>query len=126
VTRNHHRAPGTPKKVLSESVRIRKSLQQKAYVAADPRWNEHRQKLAQVQIAKRMTLHDEEVHIILAHRRRGRTLSFIAEDIGIDRDVLSREMRARDISTAPIKRQRICRGKGFWRSFDETVHVPVT
>jgi hypothetical protein len=121
VKRKHHRAPGTPAKPIPESLRIRKSHQQKAYVAADPRWQEHRRKLAQAQIAKRMTLTDDEIPIILAHRRRGRTLSYIAEDIGIDRDILTREMRARDISTAPVRQtSRVRRVKGFWRTFDET------
>lgn len=103
----------------SEAQKRKLSKAQLAYIATDPRWAEHRNKLAQAQIEKRFTLLDEEVAVILAHRRRGRTLSYIAEDIGIDRDVLSREMRARSISTAPIKSdKRAYRGKGFWRSFD--------
>jgi len=120
MKRSHHRPPGKPPRPTSPRVHTLKSQQQRAYVANDPRWQEHRRKLAAVQIARRFTLSDEEVRVILAHRRKGRNLTYIAEDIGIDRGVLSREMRARDISTAPIKQpSKHRRGKGFWRSFEE-------
>ena len=41
---------------MSEEQRQKLSEAQKAYVASDPRWLEHRQKLAAAQIVRRMTL----------------------------------------------------------------------
>jgi len=43
-------------RTFSAEQRARLSLAQKAYVANDPRWAEHRRKLAAAQEAKRMTL----------------------------------------------------------------------
>ncbi|HME09916.1 MAG TPA: hypothetical protein VKG25_22850 [Bryobacteraceae bacterium] len=52
-------------------------------------------------------------------RKKGRTFSYIAEEIGIGRDVIRRELRAHGISTAPVKADRRARqGRGFWRCFD--------
>jgi hypothetical protein len=92
--------------------RAKLSLAQRAYVAHDPRWPEHRRKLAAAQEGRRMMLFDNEVAAIVALRRKGRTLSYIAEEIG-------RELRKRGIATGPIKADRRARrGRGFWRCFD--------
>lgn len=105
---------------MSAEQRAKLSQAQRAYVAHDPRWPEHRGKLAAAQEAKRMTLFDNEVATILALRRKGRTFSYIAGEIGICRDVLGRELRARGIDTSPIRADRRARrGRGFWRCFDE-------
>ena len=103
----------------SREQRVKLSVAQRAYVAHDPRWPEHRRKLAAAQEAKRMTLFDNEVAAIVALRRKGRTFSYIAEEIGVCRDVIGRELRARGIDTSPIKADRRARrGRGFWRCFD--------
>jgi hypothetical protein len=53
-------------------------------------------------------------------RKKGRTFSYIAEEIGIDRHVIRRELRARGVSTAPVKADRRARrSPGFWRCFDD-------
>jgi hypothetical protein len=52
-------------------------------------------------------------------RRKGRTFSYIAEEIGVCREVIGRELRALGIATGPIKADRRARrGRGFWRCFD--------
>jgi hypothetical protein len=52
-------------------------------------------------------------------RSRGRTFSYIQEEIGVCYDVIRRELAERGYSTAPIKPDRRARrGAGFWRSFD--------
>jgi hypothetical protein len=69
-------------------------------------------------------LFENEVAAIVALRRKGRTFSYIAEEIGvcrdvIGRDVIGRELRARGIATSHIKADRRARrGRGFWRCFD--------
>ena len=104
---------------MSAEQRVKLSIAQRAYVANDPRWPDHRCKLAAAQEAQRMTLFDNEVAAIVAMRKKGRTFSYIAEEIGICRDVIGRELRARGISTAPVKAdRRAYRGRGFWRCFD--------
>jgi len=105
---------------MSAEQRAKLSATQRAYVANDPRWSAHRQKLADAQIARRMTLFPNEIEQVVQMRKKGRTFSYIAEEIGIDRDVLRREAHANGISTAPVRADRRARrGKGFWRSFDE-------
>jgi len=105
---------------MSVEQKAKLSVAQRAYVANDPRWPEHRRKLAAAQEVKRMTLFDNEVAVIVAMRKKGRTFSYIAEEIGVTRDVISRELRALGISTAPVKPDRRARrGRGFWRCFDE-------
>jgi hypothetical protein len=105
---------------ISAEQRIKLSIAQRAYVANDPRWPEHRRKLAAAQEARRMTLFENEVTAIVAMRKKGRTFSYIAEEIGIDRHVIRRELQARGISTAPVKADRRARrGRGFWRCFDD-------
>ena len=104
---------------MSVEQRAKLSLAQRAYVTHDPRWPEHRRKLAAAQEARRMTLFDNEVAAIVALRRKGRTFSYIAEEIGVCRDVIGRELRARGIATGHIKADRRARrGQGFWRCFD--------
>ena len=46
---------------MSAEQRAKLSLAQRAYVARDPRWPEHRRKLAAAQEARRMTLFDDEL-----------------------------------------------------------------
>jgi hypothetical protein len=60
---------------MSAEQRAKLSLAQRAYVTHDPRWPEHRRKLAAAQEAKRMTLFDNEVAAIVALRRKGRAAS---------------------------------------------------
>ena len=106
--------------VMSAEQRAKLSAAQKAYVANDPHWPVHRQKLADANVANRMTLFPNEIAAIMAMRKRGRTFSYIAEEIGIDRHVLQRELHANGFSTGPLAADRRARrGKGPWRSFDE-------
>ncbi len=66
-----------------------------------------------------MTLFDNEVTAIVEMRKKGRTFDYIAEEIGICRDVITRELAALGHSTEGVKADRRARrGKGFWRSFD--------
>ena len=105
---------------MSEEQRQKLSAAQKAYVANDPRWPEHRRKLAAAQEAKRMTLMENEVTAIVQMRKQGRNFSYIAEEIGVCREVIKRELTALGISTAPVKADRRARrGRGFWRCFDD-------
>jgi hypothetical protein len=104
---------------MSAEQRRKLSDAQKAYIASDPRWVEHRQKLADAQIARRMTLTSEEFEAVVAMRSRGRTFSYIQEEIGVCHDVIRRELAERGYSTAPVRPERRARrGTGFWRSFD--------
>ena len=51
---------------------------------------------------------------------KGRTFSYISEEIGVCREVIQRELSALGIATSHIKSERrVRRGKGFWRSFDQ-------
>ena len=55
----------------------------------------------------------------IAMRKKGRTFSYIEQEIGINRNVITRELNARGIPTGPVKADRRAkRGRGFWRSFD--------
>jgi hypothetical protein len=111
--------PHRMRRPMSSEQRDKLSLAQRAYVAHDPRWPEHRRKLAAAQEDRRMTLFDNEVVAIAALRRKGRTFSYIAEETGICRDVIGRELRARGIDTSPVKADRRARrGRGFCRCFD--------
>jgi hypothetical protein len=104
---------------MSAEQRAKLSVAQRAYVANDPRWAEHRRKLAAAQEARRMTLWENEIAAIVEMRRKGRTLSYISEEIGVCRDVISRELTALGIATSPVKSDRRARrGRGFWRCFD--------
>jgi len=104
---------------MSEEQRRKLSAAQRAYVATDPRWTEHRRKLADAQIARRMTLTPEELEMVLEMRAKGRTFSYIQEEIGVCHDVIRRELAERGYSTAPVRADRRAkRGTGFWRCFD--------
>jgi hypothetical protein len=95
------------------------SAAQRAYVANDPRWAEHRRKLAAAQEVRRMTLWENEIAAIVEMRRKGRTFSYISEEIGVCRDVIIRELTAAGIATARVRSDRRARrGHGFWRCFD--------
>jgi len=107
------------RRTISEEQRVKLRAAQLAYVANDPRWAEHRRKLAAAQEARRMTLFDNEVAAIVEMRKKGRTFDYIAEEIGVYRDVITRELVALGHSTEGVKADRRARrGKGFWRSFD--------
>ena len=107
------------RRTISAEQRAKLSAAQLAYVANDPRWAEHRRKLAAAQEARRMTLFDNEVTAIVEMRKKGRTFSYISEEIGVCRDVITRELAALGHSIESVKLdRRACRGKGFWRSFD--------
>ncbi len=77
------RAAKAKRRPMSAEQRAKLSAAQRAYVANDPRWAEHRRKLAAAQEAKRMTLMENEVAAILEMRRKGRTFTYIAEEIGV-------------------------------------------
>lgn len=69
--------------------------------------------------ARRMTLFENEVTAIMKMREKGRTFEYIAEEVCICRNVITRELAARGYSTERVKSDRRARrGKGFWRSFD--------
>jgi hypothetical protein len=77
--RIHHRGSNPSRRPpMSESQRQKLSQAQKAYVTTDPRWAMHRQKLADAQTARRMTLTAEEFEMVLAMRAKGRTFSYMA------------------------------------------------
>jgi hypothetical protein len=68
---------------------------------------------------RRMTLFPNEVDLFVAMLKKGRSISYISQEIGISQKVLVRELRAQNISTAPIKPDRRARrGAGYWRCFD--------
>ncbi len=107
------------RRTISEEQRVKLRAAQLAYVANDPRWAEHRRKLAAAQEARRMTLFDNEVAAIVEMRKKGRTFNYISEEIGVCRDVITRELAALGHSIEGVKSDRRAhRGKGFWRSFD--------
>lgn len=118
--RSHHRGSNTRRRPpMSQEQRQKLSAAQKAYVAADPRWAAHRQKLADAQIAYRMTLTPEEFDMVVKMRAIGRTFSYIEAEIGVCHDVIRRELAERGYSTARIRNDRRAkRGRGHWRSFD--------
>ena len=105
--RSHHRGSNPSRRPpMSEEQRQKLSAAQKAYVANDPRWPEHRRKLAAAQEVKRMTLMENEVAAIIEMREKGRNFSDIADEIGVCRDVIGRELNALGISTAPVRPDR--------------------
>ncbi len=104
----------------SDEARQRSSEQLTARHANNPAF---KQKILDAFIARnrarRLTLFPNEVDIVKRLRADGRSISYIAEEIGIGYAILSREMRAAGLDTAPLKRtRRALRGKGYWRSFD--------
>jgi len=164
------------RRTTSAEQRVKLSAAQFSYMANDPRWTEHRRKLAAAQEARRMTLLENEVAAIVAMRKegqsyayiskrigvcrdvitrelaalgirdelaklgrdarrmtllenevtaimkmreKGRTFEYIAEEVCVCRDVITRELAALGFSTERVKPDRRARrGKGFWRSFD--------
>jgi hypothetical protein len=118
--RNHHRGSNPScRPPVTQQQREKYSAAQKAYVATDPRWAAHRQKLADTQIARRMTLTPEEFDMVVRMRARGRTFSYIEAEIGVCHDEIRRALAERGYSTAPIRKDRRAkRGAGYWRSFD--------
>jgi len=118
MARSHHTK--TPRRHTTPAQRAILSETQKRYVQTDPRWNEHRRKLAEAQYARRIQLLPEEVARIREMRKKGRTFSYIAEELCICKEVIERELKALGISTAPVRMvRRAQRGKGFWRCFDD-------
>ncbi len=104
---------------MSTEQRAKLSAAQLAYIAHDTRWTEHRRKLAAAQEAKRMTLLASEMKVVIEMRKKGRTFSYIQEEIGVCHDVIRRELIAQGYSTERIKRERrVRKGHGHWRSFD--------
>jgi hypothetical protein len=117
---NGKTATTRPRAPISAGHRAKLSAAQFAYMASDPRWLEHRRKLAAAQEARRMTLLPNEVEAIVKMRAKGRTFSYISEEIGVSWEVIRRELHGLGISTSPVKSERRARrGKGFWRCFDE-------
>ncbi len=94
------------RRTISEEQRVKLRAAQLAYVANDPRWAEHRRKLAAAQEARRMTLFDNEVTAIVEMRKKGRTFSYISEEIGVCRDVITRELAALGHSIEGVKADR--------------------
>ena len=88
---------------ISAAQRAKLSAAQFAYTANDPRWPEHRRKLAAAQEARRMTLFPNEIQAIVKMREKGRTFSYISEEIGVSREVIRRELWALGIDTSPVK-----------------------
>jgi hypothetical protein len=104
---------------MSDEQRRKLSAAQKAYITSDPRWATHRQKLADAQSARRMSLSPDEFKLVLTLRAKGRTFSYIEAEIGVCHDVIRRELTERGHSTAPVRPQkRAKRCTGFWRPFD--------
>jgi hypothetical protein len=118
--RSHHRGNKPSRRPpVSQEQRQKLSVAQKAYVATDPRWAAHRQKLAEAQVARRMSLTQDEFDLVLKMRAKGRTFSYIEAEIGVCHDVIRRALAERGYSTAPIRKERRAkRGTGYWRSFD--------
>jgi hypothetical protein len=104
---------------MSEAQRIKLREAQLRYIAQDPRWAAHKKKLADAQLARKFTLAEEEVSQIVAMRRKGRRFDYIAEELCVSRDVISRELRQLGVDTSPLRSgKRAKRGKGQWRSFE--------
>jgi hypothetical protein len=118
--RSHHRGSNPSRRPpVSQQQREKLSAAQKAYVAADPRWPAHCRKLAEAQIARRMTLTPEEFDMAVKMRASGRTFSYIEAEIGVCHDVIRRALAERGYPTARIRKDRRAkRGTGHWRSFD--------
>jgi hypothetical protein len=111
---------------MSAEQRAKLSAAQRAYVACDPRWAAHRQRLAASMRAANpalhppMTLLPDEIARIKSERRKGRTWEYLAEELCVCRHVMLRELKAAGYPTAAVRAERrAMRGKGFWRSFDE-------
>jgi hypothetical protein len=103
----------------SDAQKIKLRDAQLRYISQDPRWPEHRKKLADAQLRRKFTLADEEVNQVVRLRRKGRTFDYIAEELAVCKEVLTRELRELGVDTKPVRaHRRAKRGKGQWRSFD--------
>ena len=106
---------------MSQEQRDKLRQTQLAYVANDPRWSEHRKKLADAQLRRKFTLADEEVNQVVKLRRKGRTFDYIAEELTVCKEVLTRELRELGVDTSHVRtKKRAKRGTGIWRSHDPT------
>jgi DNA-binding NarL/FixJ family response regulator len=83
--------------VMSAEQRAKLSAAQRAYVANDPRWEEHRRKLAAANEAHRRSLLPSEVQMILEMRTEGYSFWLIADRLGVCEDVIMRELKAMNI-----------------------------
>jgi len=63
---------------------------------------------------RRLTMCDAEVSEFKTLRRRGWNLEAIAEMLCVSKDVLTREMHARGISTAAVRLRKRVKPRGFW------------
>jgi hypothetical protein len=77
--------------------RAKLSAAQRAYVANDPRWKEHRRKLAAANEAHRRSLLPSEVQMILEMRTEGYSFCLITDRLGVCEDVITRELKAMNI-----------------------------
>jgi hypothetical protein len=90
-TRSHHRGNNPSRRLpVSQEQHQKLSAAQREYVATDPRWAAHRQKLAEAQLARRMTLTPDEFDMVVKMRAKGRTFSYIEAEIGVCHDVICR------------------------------------
>lgn len=107
------------RKPMSSDQRAKLAEAMRNYVANDDRWPAHRQKLAEAQLARKITLYPEEVEAITKLRKKGRTFAYIAEEFRVCKEVLTRELAAMGVPTGHVKPERRAKqGRGFWRSFD--------
>ena len=75
TTTHDKTATARPRAPMSAEQRAKLSAAQFAYMANDPRWPEHRRKLAAAQEARRMTLFPNEVQAIVKMREKGHARS---------------------------------------------------
>ena len=92
---------------MSAGQRTKLSATQKAYVASDPRWPAHRQRLVDRNAAKRRTLFPDEIAAVLTMQKQRRTFAYICGKIGIGDRVLRRELRAHGVPAAPSAGKRM-------------------
>ena len=83
------------RKSPTEETRAKHALAQHAYMATDPRWASHYQKIK----ATRFTLFEHEVRVIERLRLQRRSLLYISYEIGVCEKVLRRELKARGVDT---------------------------
>ena len=104
---------------MSQEQREKLRATQLAYVANDPRWQEHREKLVSSNLRRFFTLTQEEVSQVVAMRKKGRNFGYVAEELCVCKDVLRRELKRMgvDYSIKPSPK-RVQKGNGPWRSFE--------
>jgi hypothetical protein len=70
--------------------------------------------------SQRMTLSDDEIELVVAMRAQGRFVSYVEAEMGVSWYVISRELKARGISTArATAMQDPKRTPGFWGLFGD-------